>query len=108
MPSVRLGGQSVDLCRRPLDAFKSDERLARRTSPDVQRLLGRASLQSRFRDGLVVVLGLVVLCADYRCKGAERALRRAGYKPELKTLTLLRSEGVRVWVKIYKVDTRTV
>jgi len=51
---------------------------------------------------------IVLLCSDYRCKGAERALRRAGYKPELKTLTLLRSEGVRVWVKIYKVDLRTV
>jgi hypothetical protein len=35
-------------------------------------------------------------------------LRRAGYKPELQTLTLLRAEDVRVWVKIYKVDLRKV
>jgi hypothetical protein len=51
---------------------------------------------------------IVLLCVDYRCKGAEPALRRAGYKPELQTLTILRAEDVRVWVKIYKVDLRTV
>jgi hypothetical protein len=50
---------------------------------------------------------IVLLCADYRCKGAEPALRRAGYNPRLQTLTLLRAERVRVWVKIYKVDALT-
>jgi hypothetical protein len=43
---------------------------------------------------------IVLLCEDYPCKGAEPSPRRAGYKPELQSLTILRSEGVRVWVKI--------
>jgi hypothetical protein len=47
---------------------------------------------------------IVLLCADVRCKGAESALRRAGYKPRLRSQAVLTSDGVRVWVKIYRVD----
>ena len=47
---------------------------------------------------------IVLLCADTRCKGAEPALRRAGYSPRLQSQSLLESDGVRVWVKIYTVD----
>ena len=47
---------------------------------------------------------IVLLCAEPRCKGAATALGRAGYKPWLQSQAVLASDGVRVWVKIYKVD----
>lgn len=47
---------------------------------------------------------IVLLCAEPRCKGAATALGRAGYKPWLQSQALLASDGVRVWIKIYKVD----
>ena len=50
---------------------------------------------------------IVLLCAEPRCKGAEPALRRAGYNPRLRSQALLESDGVRVWVKIYEVDLPT-
>ena len=50
---------------------------------------------------------IVLLCAQARCKGAEPALRRAGYNPRLRSQIILESEGVRVWVKIYKVELPT-
>jgi hypothetical protein len=50
---------------------------------------------------------IVLLCADARCKGAGRALRRAGYEPRLQSLALLASDDVRVWVRIYKIHVPT-
>jgi hypothetical protein len=47
---------------------------------------------------------IVLLCVDPRCKGAATALGRAGYKPWLQSHTRLESDGVRVWVLIYRVD----
>ena len=47
---------------------------------------------------------IVLLCAEPRCKGAATALGRAGYKPWLQSQAVLASDGVRVWIKIYKVD----
>jgi hypothetical protein len=47
---------------------------------------------------------IVLLCAEPRCKGAATALGRAGYKPWLRSHTLLASDGVRVWVQIYRVE----
>jgi hypothetical protein len=51
---------------------------------------------------------IVLLCAEPRCKGAATALGRAGYKPWLLSQGLLASDGVRVWVKIYRVEPQTV
>jgi hypothetical protein len=50
---------------------------------------------------------IVLLCAEPRCKGAEPALAGAGYNPSLQSDAMLVSEGVRVWVKIYKVNPAT-
>jgi hypothetical protein len=47
---------------------------------------------------------IVLLCAEPRCTGAATALGRAGYKPWLVSQTRLESDGVRVWVKIFRVD----
>jgi hypothetical protein len=48
---------------------------------------------------------IVLLCAEPRCKGAATALGRAGYKPWLQSQAVLASDGVRVWVKVYRVRT---
>jgi hypothetical protein len=60
-----------------------------------------------FRSGMAAYRPerLVLLCADPRCEGAEAALRRTGYKPRLQSHAVLASDGVRVWVKIYRVHT---
>jgi hypothetical protein len=58
----------------------------------------------RFRMTMWRPKRIVLLCAEPRCKGAEQALERAGYKPSLQSDALLVSEGVRVWVKIYRVE----
>jgi hypothetical protein len=50
---------------------------------------------------------IVLLCADARCKGAGRALRRTDYEPRLQSLALLASDDVRVWVRIYKIHVPT-
>jgi hypothetical protein len=47
---------------------------------------------------------IVLLCAEPRCTGAATALGRAGYKPWLQSQAVLASDGVRVWVKIYRVE----
>jgi hypothetical protein len=47
---------------------------------------------------------IVLLCAEPGCKGAAPALRRAGYKPRLRSQAYFAEDGVRVWVKIYRVD----
>jgi hypothetical protein len=47
---------------------------------------------------------IVLLCAEPRCTGAATALGRAGYKPWLLSQAFLASDGVRVWVKIYRVE----
>jgi hypothetical protein len=47
---------------------------------------------------------IVLLCTDPGCEGAATGLGRAGYKPRLQSLRRLESDGVRVWVMIYKVD----
>ena len=51
---------------------------------------------------------IVLLCAEPRCEGAATALGRAGYKPWLQSQAVLASDGVRVWVKIYKVEPQAV
>ena len=61
----------------------------------------------RVRMGAYEVERLVLLCVDRRCKGAEPALERSGYGPRLQSQALLRSEGLRLWVKIYRVDLPT-
>jgi hypothetical protein len=50
---------------------------------------------------------IVLLCADPGCKGAGTALGRAGYNPRLRLHARLESDGVRVWVMIYKVEVPT-
>jgi hypothetical protein len=47
---------------------------------------------------------LVLLCSEQFCEGAATAMGRAGYKPWLQSQTVLESEGVRLWVRIYKVE----
>lgn len=47
---------------------------------------------------------IVLLCADLGCKGGGTALGRAGYNPRLRSHAALESDGVRVWVMIYKVE----
>jgi hypothetical protein len=47
---------------------------------------------------------IVLLCAEPGCKGAAPTLRRAGYKPRLRSQAYFAMDGVRVWVKIYRVD----
>ncbi len=49
---------------------------------------------------------IVLLCAQPGCKGAATALGRAGYKPRLQSPALLESDGVHVWVMIYRVEPR--
>ena len=51
---------------------------------------------------------IVLLCPGPQCKGAEPALRRAGYRPQLQSEALLASNDVRMWVKIYRVDSGAV
>ena len=58
----------------------------------------------RFRMEVYRPERIVLLCAEPRCTGAATALGRAGYKPWLQSQAFLESEGVRVYVKIYKVD----
>jgi hypothetical protein len=60
----------------------------------------------RFRMTVWQPQEIVLLCAEPRCKGAAPALRRAGYKPRLRSQAYFAEDGVRVWVKIYKVDPR--
>jgi hypothetical protein len=50
---------------------------------------------------------IVLLCTEPGCEGAATALGRAGYKPRLQSLKRLESDGVRVWVMIYKVGAQT-
>jgi hypothetical protein len=47
---------------------------------------------------------IVLLCTEPGCEGGATALGRAGYKPHLESGAPLQSDGVRVWVMIYKVD----
>jgi hypothetical protein len=58
----------------------------------------------RFRMKVWQPQEIVLLCAEPRCKGAAATLRRAGYKPRLRSQAYFVEDGVRVWVKIYKVD----
>jgi hypothetical protein len=51
---------------------------------------------------------IVLLCVEPRCEGAATALGRAGYKPWLQSQAVLASDGVRVWVTIYKVEPQPV
>jgi hypothetical protein len=47
---------------------------------------------------------IVLPSAERPCEGAATALGRAGYKPRLQSRGVLDSDGVGVWVKIYKVE----
>jgi hypothetical protein len=58
----------------------------------------------RFRMAVYRPERIVLLCAEPRCTGAATALGRAGYKPWLQSQAVLASDGVRVWVKIYRVE----
>jgi hypothetical protein len=58
----------------------------------------------RFRMTVYRPKRIVLLCAEPRCTGAATALGRAGYKPWLQSQAVLASDGVRVWVKIYRVE----
>jgi hypothetical protein len=58
----------------------------------------------RFRMAVWRPKRIVLLCAEPRCTGAATALGRAGYKPWLQSQAVLASDGVRVWVKIYRVE----
>jgi hypothetical protein len=58
----------------------------------------------RFRMAVWRPKRIVLLCAEPRCTGAATALGRGGYKPWLQSQAVLASDGVRVWVKIYKVE----
>jgi hypothetical protein len=63
------------------------------------------AINEMFRSRIVQLRpeGLVLLCADRQCEGGGSALQRAGYMPRLESETVLGSEGVRMWVKIYKI-----
>jgi uncharacterized membrane protein len=47
---------------------------------------------------------LVVLCVSRSCEAGARALGQAGYDPQLRSETSLRSDGVRVRVQVYDVN----
>jgi hypothetical protein len=57
----------------------------------------------RFRMAAWQPSEIVLLCLNPDCRGAGTALGRAGYNPWLRSHTLLKSDGVHVWVMIYKV-----
>jgi hypothetical protein len=67
---------------------------------------GMPAISDTFRSRMTVWQPheIVLLCSQPGCKGAARALGRAGYKPHLESHAPLESDGVRVWVMIYKVD----
>ena len=48
---------------------------------------------------------LVLLCTTTRCEDGERALRRSGFAPRRRSETAIESDGVRVRVQLYDVNT---